>query len=241
MLVLALDTATPAVTAGVLRVLLPHEMVDAIDPAAAGATPAPVTLLSQHTVDDAYGHAEHLMPTAAAALAEAGIDQRELDAVVVGLGPGPFTGLRVGIATAAAFGDGLDRPVYGVCSHDGLARSIDAWPGPLLVITDARRREVYLSAYDGVGRRIHGPAVLAPAALPELIATLSAAPVGVAGPGAVLAGLELPMIELGPAAFGLVRAAGPALVTGAVPGPLTPLYLRRPDVAEPSVAKSVLT
>jgi tRNA threonylcarbamoyl adenosine modification protein YeaZ len=241
MLVLALDTATPLVSAVVVRVLLPHVLVDAIDPAAAGAAPDPVTLLSQQTVDDAFGHAEHLMPTVLAALDEAGVDRAELDAIVVGLGPGPFTGLRVGIVTAAALGDGLDRPVYGVGSHDGLAQSIRSLPGPCLVVTDARRREIYLSAYDGAARRIHGPAVLAPAALPELIAGLPTPPVAIAGPGAGLTGLQLPVVDLGPAALGLVRAAGPSLVTGAVPGPLTPLYLRRPDVSEPSAAKSVLT
>ena len=64
------------------------------------------------------------MPLAREALDAAGHTLRGLDAVVVGLGPGPFTGLRVGIATAAALGDGLGIPVHGVPSHDGLARSL---------------------------------------------------------------------------------------------------------------------
>ena len=104
---------------------------------------------------DPFAHAERLMPLAQAALAEAGHGLEELDAVVVGLGPGPFTGLRVGIATAAALGDGLDIPVHGVPSHDGTARALapSSANGRLLVVTDARRREVYLSAYraDGAG------------------------------------------------------------------------------------------
>jgi hypothetical protein len=99
---------------------------------------------------------------------------------------------------------------------------------------------VYVSAYDAAGRRIDGPRVVAPAALPELFAGLPAAPVAVAGPGAPLAGGELPVLSLGSTAFGLARVAGPELVTGAVPGPLTPLYLRRPDVTVSAGPKSVL-
>ena len=86
----------------------------------------------------------------------------DLDAVVVGCGPGPFTGLRVGMATAAAYGHALGIPVYGVCSLDAIG--VDT-AGDVLVVTDARRREVYWARYrDGV--RVDGPAVNAPADVP---------------------------------------------------------------------------
>lgn len=153
MLLLALDTSTPTVTAGVVQVLRPHELIEAL---AADESASGVKVLAQHTADDPFAHAELLMPLAGAALSEAGLALSELDAIVVGLGPGPFTGLRVGIATAEALGDALDKPVYGVPSHDGIALSIDEPPESFLVVTDARRREVYVTAYK---RRVNRPAV----------------------------------------------------------------------------------
>ncbi len=78
-----------------------------------------------------------------------------VDAIVCGTGPGPFTGLRVGMVTAAALGHALNRPVHGVCTLDAIAH--DARPRPLLVVTDARRREVYWAAYDADGHRVRGP------------------------------------------------------------------------------------
>lgn len=235
MLVLALDTATPVVTAGVVRLSLPREIIAA---GTAGTTAQPLTLLAEHTVSDAHVHAERLMPLVRAAVRDAGTDLAALDAVVVGLGPGPFTGLRVGIVTAAALGDGLGIPVHGVGSHDGVAAVGPA--GPLLVVSDARRREVYVSAFDDRGRRVAGPEVLAPAVLPEFLAALTTPPAAQAGAGVALSGMDLPVRETGSTAQGLVRAAARELLTGAVPGPLTPLYLRRPDVSEPAPAKSVL-
>jgi hypothetical protein len=92
-----------------------------------------------------------------AVAAEAGLTLAEVDAVVVGCGPGPFTGLRVGMATAAAFGHALEVPVHGVCSLDAIGNQTS---GEVLVVTDARRREVYWARYrDGV--RVDGPDVAA--------------------------------------------------------------------------------
>ena len=106
MLVLALDTATPAVTAGVV------ELTDRT---------APLDPRSARVTHDPRKHAELLMPGVLAAAADAGVTLRELAAVVVGTGPGPFTGLRVGMVTAAALGDALGLPVHGVCSLDAIA------------------------------------------------------------------------------------------------------------------------
>ena len=244
MLVLALDTSTPSVTAGVVRLRRPHEMIAPDD--GAGLL-EPTRLLAERSITNAFAHAEQLMPLAKGALADAGRTLAELDAVVVGLGPGPFTGLRVGIATAAALGDGLDVPVHGVPSHDGLARSLahGSWTGgELLVVTDARRREVYLSAYAPSGARLLGPLVVAPADVQKLLADHGVAPAVVAGAGsALLHPQHRPaLVEIGGAAItlGLVERAAVPLLTGAVPGPLTPLYLRRPDATEPGARKSVL-
>ena len=140
-LVLALDTATPAVTAGVV------------------AHGGRLDVLAERVTFDARAHAERLTPNVLAALADAGLRMADLDAVVVGCGPGPFTGLRVGMATAAAYGHALGVPVHGVCSLDAIGGQTT---GETLVVTDARRREVYWARYrDGV--RIDGPSVNAPA------------------------------------------------------------------------------
>lgn len=184
-LILAIDTATPAVTAGVVR-----RHGDTID------------VVAQRVTLDARAHAEQLTPNAVGALADADVGVGDLAAVVVGCGPGPFTGLRVGMATAAAYGHALGLPVYGVCSLDAIGIVAG---GNLLVVTDARRREVYWARYrDGV--RIEGPAVAAPADVPGADEALAR--------------------PLYPTAEGLVRAVGDWT---SPPAPLVPLYLRRPD------------
>lgn len=240
MLLLAIDTSTPTVTAAVLSLLRPHEMV--IDGAAVAE---PVTLLAEHTVTDPFAHAEQLMPLVNEALAQCGRVLADLEAVVIGLGPGPFTGLRVGIATAQALGDALRIGVHGVGSHDAIGRSraigtVDT--GDFLVVSDARRREVYLSAYSAKGARLFGPAPVAPAAVPAALESAGVMPVRMIGPGTHLLAPVMP-VPIGPTGHlgtGLLRAAARSLLTGVVPGPLTPLYLRRPDATEPGARKSVL-
>jgi len=153
----------------------------------------------------------------------------------VGAGPGPFTGLRVGMVTAAALGDALGVPVHGVCSLDAIAAEVGEVDGPLLVVTDARRREVYWAAYDG-GARVSGPHVEAPAALGDRIPALGA--VAAAGASAGATGLPVVSPEA-PGPPGLVACAVDALRNGARPGPLEPLYLRRPDAAAPGRRKPV--
>jgi tRNA threonylcarbamoyl adenosine modification protein YeaZ len=222
-LVLALDTATPAVTAGVVEVA----------PDRTGATATRAVRVTR----DARKHGELLMPEALAACAEAGIALADIDAVVVGTGPGPFTGLRVGMVTAAALGDALDVPVHGVCSLDAIAAEAADAGGPLLVVTDARRREVYWAAYSG-GVRITGPHVEAPAALVARIPELGA----VASAGACAAGTGLRVLAPeAPGPSGLVSCAVDALRAGVRPGPLEPLYLRRPDAVAPGPRKPVDT
>nr|WP_296777605.1 tRNA (adenosine(37)-N6)-threonylcarbamoyltransferase complex dimerization subunit type 1 TsaB [Rhodococcus sp. (in: high G+C Gram-positive bacteria)] len=210
MLVLAVDTSTPAVTAGVVR------------PAPGAHNTADHELLASRVVVDARLHAEILTPNIVECLAEAGLSARDLDAVVVGVGPGPFTGLRVGMATAAAFGDALGIPVHGVCSLDAIAAELPPH-GESLVVTDARRREVYWARYqDGI--RIAGPDVCAPDQVDVGAASSTA------GSPAHAALFDLPVVDVSsPSPRGLVAAAAGALTSGVVPDPLVPLYLRRPD------------
>lgn len=215
MLVLALDTATPAVTAGVVEL-----------------TATAVAARSVRVATDARKHAELLMPGVLAACADAGIRLPDVEAVVTGIGPGPFTGLRVGMVTAAALGDALGVPVHGVCSLDAIADG----RGGLLVVTDARRREVYWAAYGPDGRRVAGPQVEAPA---SLSARLPGLPVtAAAGGSAAVTGLPVVGPEA-PSPAGLVAVAASALRAGLSPGPLEPLYLRRPDAVPPAARKRV--
>lgn len=199
--VLAIDTSTPAVTVGVLR---RHE-------------DGRIDTVAQRIALDAHAHAELLTPNVVAAVADAGTTLAAMDAVVVGCGPGPFTGLRVGMATAAAYGHALGVPVHGVCSLDGIGNQTR---GEVLVVTDARRREVYWARYrDGI--RIDGPAVAAPADVPVSGARR------VAGSPAHCALFDLPLAApTHPVPAGLVAAVGD---WDAEPDPLVPLYLRRPD------------
>lgn len=244
MLVLALDTSTPTVTAGVVVLQQPDQVGSTPQPVAPAAQAGgALAVLSEHTVTDPFAHAERLMPLARAALAGAGQRLAGVEAVVVGLGPGPFTGLRVGIATAAALGDALDIPVHGVPSHDGMARTLGPLPGDLLVVTDARRREVYLSGYHADRSRVLGPLVAAPLSVSDLLAGQPLAPTVLVGAGAPLVAAALGSAVTAPTrplSRGLVELAAAALLAGAVPGPLTPLYLRRPDATEPGARRSVL-
>ncbi|OBF80576.1 tRNA N6-adenosine(37)-N6-threonylcarbamoyltransferase complex dimerization subunit TsaB [Mycobacterium sp. 852002-51163_SCH5372311] len=203
--VLALDTATAAVTAGIVR------LEDA-------------AVLAERVTVDARAHAERLTPNVLAALADAALTMADLDAVVVGCGPGPFTGLRAGMATAAAYGHALGITVHGVCSLDAIGVHTT---GDTLVVTDARRREVYWARYrDGI--RTHGPAVDAPADVdPGPARAVAGSPEHAALFGLPVSG------PASPTPAGLVAA-----VTDwyAEPAPLVPLYLRRPD-AKPLAAR----
>ncbi|MDV2474762.1 tRNA (adenosine(37)-N6)-threonylcarbamoyltransferase complex dimerization subunit type 1 TsaB [Rhodococcus zopfii] len=221
MLVLAVDTATPAVTSGLVRL--------------GDGAAQDLETLAVRVTENPRAHAEVLTPLILECLAEAGCEPADLDAVVVGVGPGPFTGLRVGMATAAAFGDALGIPVHGVCTLDALAADVfaaDVPPGSdLLVVTDARRREVYWARYSG-GSRVEGPEVRKPA---EVTAAPSRR---VAGSPAHAELFDLPVVPVhSPSPAGLVTVAASELTARAAPQPLVPLYLRRPDAVETAARK----
>ncbi|MEU7764818.1 tRNA (adenosine(37)-N6)-threonylcarbamoyltransferase complex dimerization subunit type 1 TsaB [Nocardia sp. NPDC049190] len=228
MLVLAVDTATPAVTAGLVEL---EQGVDA-------GTPVRMRTVASRVRVDPRAHAEVLTPQILECLTEAGRSRTDIAALVVGVGPGPFTGLRVGMATAAAFGDALGIPVYGVCSLDAIAADAALDPalrpaaaelrpaGELLVVTDARRREVYWARYRD-GARTAGPEVCKPTDLDAGQAT------AIAGSASHVDFFDLPVLPAEtPSPAGLVRVAAVDVCARAVPDPLVPLYLRRPDAVE---------
>ncbi|EME60568.1 tRNA (adenosine(37)-N6)-threonylcarbamoyltransferase complex dimerization subunit type 1 TsaB [Amycolatopsis decaplanina] len=218
MLVLAIDTSTPAVTAGLV----------ALDGDALESRGDRVTV-------DPRAHGELITPHALEAVKAAGVTLRDLDAIVCGVGPGPFTGLRAGMATAASLAHALGIPAHPVCSLDAIAADVAPGEAPFLVLTDARRREVYWAAYAADGSRTDGPHVQRPA---DLETTIKVA----AGDGALLYADALgvqPIEPRFPSPIGLVKAARKDL--GSEPAPLTPLYLRRPDAVEPAARKKVTT
>ncbi|HEV7900048.1 MAG TPA: tRNA (adenosine(37)-N6)-threonylcarbamoyltransferase complex dimerization subunit type 1 TsaB [Planosporangium sp.] len=219
MLVVVVDCATPAVTAAVAAVRRDD-----------------VEILARRVSVDARAHGELLAPAIRGALDDAGVKPGELAAVVAGLGPGPFTGLRVGLVTAAALGHSLGVPTYGVCSLDALG-----WgqPATVLAATDARRKELYWALYTD-GQRITGPAV----DRPDEVAT-RAAEAGArraVGEGAEKYELGLEITEPRyPSPEALVALAADRVRNNAPGEQLTPLYLRRPDATLPGQRrKSVL-
>jgi tRNA threonylcarbamoyl adenosine modification protein YeaZ len=214
---LVVDSSTAAVTAAVAE--LDADRV--------------VQLAARSTVD-ARAHGELLAPQAHAVLDEAGLRPHDLTAVVAGVGPGPFTGLRVGLVTAAALGQTLAIPTYGVCSLDALGFRQD---GTVLVATDARRREVYWAVYrDGV--RLTGPEVAKPDALPK---DADYAVGEGAHRYAEIIGLPVRDEPRYPSPLALAILAADRVRAGKPSEPLTPLYLRRPDAVAASSRKPVLS
>ncbi|GAA3572322.1 tRNA (adenosine(37)-N6)-threonylcarbamoyltransferase complex dimerization subunit type 1 TsaB [Microlunatus spumicola] len=228
-LVLAIDTTTD-VTVGVAR--------DGV-------------VLAGDRVTDRMAHVEQLVPLVHRTLAAAGVSLAGVDHVVVGLGPGPFTGLRVGIVTAQVLAHVRKVGLHGVCSLDVIALAHAAAQDPssasasewrssggvggrppsgqgFVVATDARRKEVYWARYDADGRRVQGPEVSSPDDLPRLPTV---------GPAADLYADRLDAVP-GPRTLdaGLLAAHGLDLPSAGT----EPLYLRRPDAAEPARRKSVL-
>ncbi|WP_460433624.1 tRNA (adenosine(37)-N6)-threonylcarbamoyltransferase complex dimerization subunit type 1 TsaB [Angustibacter speluncae] len=193
---------------------------------------------------DPRRHAELLVPMVDTVLREAGATRRDVTAVAVGRGPGPFTGLRVGLVTARTLALALGVPVHGVCSLDALAQqavddAVVAGGATFVVATDARRREVYWGRYqseDGVAVPVGEPQVALPADVP-----LDGDPV--VGRGAAVHPDVLPAVADGPLdpdAGALASVVVRLLAAGADLSSTAPLYLRRPDATEPGAPKSVL-
>jgi tRNA threonylcarbamoyl adenosine modification protein YeaZ len=184
--------------------------------------------------DDTMRHAEVVGSGIARVLADAGTGAENVTLVAAGVGPGPFTGLRVGLAAAVAFATARNLPLLPTVSHDAIAFGYYAERGPqshatgLRVVTDARRKEVYWSEYSGVSHgipaRSQGPALAKPDELtptlgnPDSPARLDAASVSAA---------DLALVALAEHAAGIVRD-------------FDPLYLRSPDVTLSAGPKRVV-
>ena len=188
-------------------------------------------LAAELNVTDNMKHAETVGTAIVSVLTEAGVAAREVQEVVVGRGPAPFTGLRVGIAAAVMFAEGSGAKLSGLVSLDAIALSaLKQRPAsetrPLLVTTDARRSEVYWALYSGlsdkgVAVRTEGPQVLKPAALEELLAArnIDADTTHQTITGAAVGELALAL-----------RAAGQ------LESDISALYLRAPDAVEPKAS-----
>jgi tRNA threonylcarbamoyl adenosine modification protein YeaZ len=176
-------------------------------------------------------HGEQLAPLIVAALSEARIVRQDLTALGVGVGPGPFTGLRVGLVTARTLGFVLEIPVYGVCGLDVLAVEAVATGSvgsDFVVATDARRKEVYLATYDVDGSRLEGPVVVRP--------DEAATSVPVVGEGALLYPDAFPH-AVGPRRPDAGWLADVISEERAELRDPEPMYLRRPDAAVPGARK----
>ncbi len=211
-MLLAFDTATPLVTVAI------HDGEDVV-----------VEQLARTPLK----HGEQLAPLIERCLADAGLVRQDLTAIAVGVGPGPFTGLRVGLVTARTLAFVLEIPVYGVCTLDVLAvEAVETGTvdGEFLVATDARRKEVYLASYDVKGARLAGPVVVKP--------DEAATPLPVVGEGAVLYPGAFPAGRgpTRPSAGWLARVVAEERAELSDP---EPLYLRRPDAAVPGAPKRV--
>lgn len=207
-MLLALDTSSPAVTVAV------HDGD---------------TVLAERTTVDARRHTELVAPSIVGVLDEAGVGRNELTSVAVGVGPGPFTGLRIGLVTARTLGAALGIPVQGVCSLDVIAAEA-AVRGTFVVVTDARRKEVYSAEYAD-GTRTAGPLV----DKPDAVATDRPA----AGAGALLYPGQFPN-AIPPEYPSAAVLAGLVVSGDADTVAPDPLYLRRPDATLPGRRKSVL-
>lgn len=221
MILLAMDTSTSAITVAV------HD----------GSR-----VLAECSVIDARAHTEHLAPLIESVLGAAGLTPTDVTDVAVGVGPGPFTGLRVGLVTARTVAYALGVPCHGVVSLDALAHEAaesGAVSGDFVVATDARRKEVYLAHYTVIGDRAvrqSDPAVLHPADVPEDLRGLSAVGRGpMLYPEVLTGGVGLLDVSAG----ALAEVALQQLADGVEVG-LDALYLRRPDAQPSAGAKSTL-
>jgi tRNA threonylcarbamoyl adenosine modification protein YeaZ len=183
-------------------------------------------VLAERNSSDTRSHAELIGKFIADSLAESRVSPYALSGVAVGMGPGPFTGLRVGIAAARAFAFGIDRPVVPIVSHDAVAFGQN---GKLLVVTDARRREVNWSTYSGVDDvgipiRRDGPELARPAELVDVVPDFSSY-------------RRLDAATISAASLGML--AETLFANGRPFAANTALYLRSPDVTVSTGPKRV--
>jgi tRNA threonylcarbamoyladenosine biosynthesis protein TsaB len=222
MIVLGLDTATNA-TSVALR-LADGSIAEARDDPAAGAHP---------------GHATRLLAMADGLLSNAGAGIGDVDRIAVGVGPGTFTGLRVGVATARGLSQSSGAELVAVSSLRALAGpALDGGDGGVLAVIDARRSEVFAAAYATGGVELAAGRALKPGAIASLMEEAGLLAARAVGDGALryrteleAAGLEIPSED---SPLHLLRAAAICALAASTESPASnepvlPDYLRRPD------------
>ncbi len=200
-----------------------------------------LTILAQRTSADTRSHAEVMTPYVQEVLEEAGVSAKELDALICGTGPGPFTGLRAGIMTARTLALAWKKPLYGLMSLTALAQQVapvarSAGQEEFLVASDARRREIYWASYrltDRGYQLLQGPTVGPASQAPQLAAYGMGASLY---PGDLQA--QAGYDQLQPAADQLLAAALKAGLEN-LSTDTSPLYLRESDAKVPETRKKV--
>lgn len=213
---LAFDTATPVMTVAL------HDGM---------------RVLAGETAPGARRHGELLAAMIERVLAAGGLGRADLEAIAVGTGPGPYTGLRAGVVTARVLASALRIPAVGVCTLDVVARAAApaAAGREFIVATDARRKEVYWARYGPTGQRIGDPAVGPPAGM----ASAASCPVAGEGPALYPELFARPIPPRYPDAADLAEIAAQRLAEHDPPSAPEPLYLRKPDAREPGPPKRV--
>lgn len=189
------------------------------------------------------GHAEALMPMVERIMAEAGLVWDRLDAVAATIGPGSFTGVRIGLAAARGIALAAGLPMVAVTSLEAVAADVGPGSGPLLVVLESKRRDLYGQWFDPAGAPLGEPR----AAPPEVLWTDRPSGVGgfrIAGDAAAGFQATLPDASTAPRLAGTSGPDARAVAMVALrrlsangTGPLTPLYLRPPDVMLPALAR----
>ena len=220
MLLLGFDTATEVTTVALVR----------------AGDDGVSHVLGERSHRDARRHGEVLPVQIDEILRDAEVGPSDVDAVAVGVGPGAYTGLRVGLATADALGLALAVPIHGASTHDVLAFATQR-ERPFAVVTDARRRELFWSTYRTFDSRLSPPQVGTPDAVRAALDGLDVVvPPGTPG----IEGLHVRPGEA-PSAVALCRLVLSRLADGQVTDRPEPIYLRRPDVMPAAPPKSVLS
>jgi tRNA threonylcarbamoyladenosine biosynthesis protein TsaB len=224
--------------------------LDSAGSACSAAVAVGEDILAAERIDTLHGQAEALMPLVDTAMRRAGLPPAALDLVVTTVGPGSFTGIRVGIAAARGIALAADAQLVGVTSFEAVAAESGApgceHPNFLLVTLESRREDLFVQIFDRLRNPVGEPTAVAPADLGELVnATAAAVPLLVAGdavqralplltkpPGTCLLEIRTPL------AVGALRAALRLRLSGGG-REARPLYLRPPDTTTSNVRRTV--
>lgn len=216
------------------------------------------TELASVVINEHRRHAEQLAPLIADLLSQCGLAATDITGVAVGTGPAPYTGLRVGLVTAETFAFGIGANAFGVCSLDGLAGQAAAElklqeGTQVLVVSDARRKEVYFARYEVTGKQSFGIPALSVVTAPQVDTAAQVVAGGhcdgaiVVGPGVLLyrqefAGQTVPdLTGLDVVQPAFIARLALARQQDGLEQPTTPLYLRRPDAQVPAARKRALS